>query len=39
MQIDKLQPNLNKTSLFMQEPFFSDVQIFKDYEKYFRHNW
>ena len=35
MQIDKLQPNLNKTSLFMQEPFFSDVQIFKDYEGYF----
>ena len=25
MQIDKLQPNLNKTSLFMQEPFFSDA--------------
>ena len=35
MQIDKLQPNLNKTSLFMQEPFFSDIQIFKDYEGYF----
>ena len=35
MQIDKLQPNLNKTSSFMQEPFFSDIQIFKDYEGYF----
>ena len=35
MQIDRLQPYLNKTSLFMQEPFFSDVQIFKDYEGYF----
>ena len=35
MQIDKLQPSLNKTSLFMQEPFFSDVQIFKNYEGYF----
>ncbi len=35
MLIDQLQPYLNKTSLFMQEPFFSDVQIFKDYEGYF----
>ena len=35
MLIDQLQPYLNKTSSFMQEPFFSDVQIFKDYEGYF----
>lgn len=35
MLIDQLQPYLNKTSLFMQEPFFSDVQIFKYYEGYF----
>ena len=32
MQISKFRSKLNKTSSFMQEPFFSDIQTFDNYE-------
>ena len=35
MQISKFRSKLNKTSSFMQEPFFSDIQTFDNYEGYF----
>tara|TARA_B100000989_G_C19527762_1_gene467863 strand:+ start:2028 stop:2984 length:957 start_codon:yes stop_codon:yes gene_type:complete len=35
MQLDNLRPKRNKTSLFMQEPFFSNLKTFKNYEGYF----
>ncbi len=35
MQINKFRSKLNKTSSFLQEPFFSNIQTFDDYEGYF----